>query len=176
MTLANKIDNDITDYVYEKDSWLYWKKLCSYACKQKIGSLAGCLNKSTGYYVVMINGKTYMNHRILYQLYHNIILGPDDVIDHVNRIRTDNRKENLVKKTNQENCCNRNTNKNNTSGLKNIRILHRDGYDDYYIRIKVNYKVAFSKCYRTDRFTEQEVIEIRNKKLLELHGDSASFG
>ena len=165
---ARVYTKEIMNQVYEKESCLYWNVRKNRIQKD---SLCGGLDKTTGYCQVKINGKTYYNHRILYQIYHNIILQPDQQVDHINRDKTDNRKENLRLRTHGENCCNRNKHKNNKLGIKNIHI-----YKEYYrIFITIN-KKQFIKNFRTDKFTLEEVIEIRNKMLLELHGDNASFG
>lgn len=164
---------EIMDQVYEKNSWLYWKETKNYNAIKD--SLAGSLNKKSGYYVVCIDGKQYFNHRILYQFYNNEILDPNYFIDHINRNKTDNRKENLVKGTKQENCCNRKASKNNLSTKhKNIYIIkNKSGNKYYYISIMYNNKIGFSKCYRMDKFTLEDVIKIRNIELERLHGKKA---
>lgn len=40
-----------------------------------------------------------VEHRLVYEQFHNVNLGPTDVIHHVNGIRDDNRPENLVRTT-----------------------------------------------------------------------------
>lgn len=140
------------------------------------GSVAGCFNKNTGYWIVCFESKRYKVHRILYQLYHNIEIG-DIVIDHIDRNTKNNSIENLQLDINNQNSQNGNVRKNNLStGVKNISKSKRGNYYYYHLDIRKNYKTVFSKCYRTDRFTIDEVIKIRNEKLLEFHGDFASFG
>lgn len=171
------ITRDIMNQVYEKDGWLYWNVRKS---KIQKDSLAGCLCKSTGYYVVTINGKSYKNHRILYQIYNNVILEPDDIIDHIDMDKTNNSKENLRIVNDSQNNMNRITQKNNLStGHKNISILRQTKYNcnEYYLlTIRSNDKKYYRRYFRTDKYTLQEVIEIRNKKLLELHGEFVNFG
>jgi len=68
-----------------------------------------------GYPVACINGKkTYL---------HQLILGRKDgfVIDHINRDKLDNRRENLRFITQRQNCLNVKLNKNNTSGHRGIQ-------------------------------------------------------
>lgn len=168
---------EIMDYVYEQNGWLYWKKLCSSACRQKIGSLAGNFQKSSGYYHVKINGKTYYNHRILYQIYNNVILSENDIVDHHDRNKTNNSKENLVLSDHSENSCNQKVNKNNLStGLKNISIMKSKNFKYYHITIRKHGKQVFSKYYRTDKFTEEDVIKIRDEQLKIHHGGFMSKG
>ena len=62
--------------------------------------LSGYVNDS-GYRVVRVKGKTYRCHRIVWEM-HNGPISKDLEIDHINRIRNDNRIENLRLATRHE--------------------------------------------------------------------------
>jgi hypothetical protein len=64
------------------------------------------LDKSNGYYRVKLDGKLHLLHRVVGEQY---ILNPNNMseIDHINRIRTDNRIENLRWVSRTLNTCNR---------------------------------------------------------------------
>lgn len=172
MPLAKIITREIMCRVFEKDSWLYW---CTKNSKRIRNSSAGWLDKS-GYYIIRIFGKNYFNHRILYQIYHNVILTETDVIDHIDTNKTNNRKENLRLSTVSENGMNRKVQKNNkSSGIKNIYILHRVGYDEYSIKIIKNKKIVFSKLFPITTPIE-EVIRIRDEQLKLHHGEFMNKG
>jgi len=84
---------------------LYWK-----ISKQKIqkGSEAG--NKeSDGYVRTRINGDLYYNHVLVYMLVTGKKIPKDMEIDHKNRIRNDNRWENLRLATKSQNQKNKNS-------------------------------------------------------------------
>lgn len=72
-----------------KDGSLYWRNDTGTATKA--GSKAGYLHK-TGYVNISIKGKKYRAHRLIY-LYHFGHIPSQ--IDHINRIKDDNRIENL---------------------------------------------------------------------------------
>lgn len=71
-----------------------------------------------GYLVMRIDGKTYFSHRLVWLYVHGTF--PSGVIDHINRIKTDNRPENLRDVTRSENRQNTIAQKNNKSGYKGI--------------------------------------------------------
>ena len=64
---------------------------------------AGCLNKS-GYRIIGINRKYYLEHRLIWLLFNGHF--PKE-IDHINHIRDDNRIENLREVTRSQNQFNR---------------------------------------------------------------------
>jgi len=81
------------------------------------GSLAGCIN-GKGYMVIYIEGKLRYAHRLAWLYVHGYL--PEHNIDHINRIKSDNRISNLreVSKTcNARNTGNRKTNKSGVKGV-----------------------------------------------------------
>lgn len=79
---------------------IYWSLFCSQKCSHKfqVGDKAGSWKR--GYYKCsngyLANGVTtrYL-HREVYEKFHGIKLRTEDVIHHINGIKTDNRIENL---------------------------------------------------------------------------------
>ena len=61
----------------------------------------GCLNKRDGYYVIRILGKLFQVHRVVAETFH---ANPENkpTVDHINRVRTDNRACNLRWATHHE--------------------------------------------------------------------------
>lgn len=70
-----------------------------------------------GYLGFKIKGKKYLSHRLAW--FYEYGVWPNQ-IDHINRIKTDNRISNLRDCTKAENCCNRPIQTNNISGHKGI--------------------------------------------------------
>lgn len=81
------------------------------------GNEAGRVN-GEGYRHVRVNGRDYKTHRIVWIW--ETGRWPVDQIDHINRIKTDNRFCNLREVTNAENHQNRNIVANNTSGYTGV--------------------------------------------------------
>ena len=103
------------NFTYSVDGKLFWKEpgRCRIVGKP-LGSL-----KQSGYLELYVSGRTYRVHRILYQLYNDIELTTEQLIDHEDRNRSNNRKENLRIANISENGTNSNVQKNNKStGIK----------------------------------------------------------
>ena len=73
-----------------QDGKLVWKIKKAQAIK--IGKIAGTISKK-GYRVIEIDYKSYKAHRLVWLWYYGV--WPDHHIDHINRIKDDNRIENL---------------------------------------------------------------------------------
>ena len=80
----------------------------------KVGDIAGCTNNVNGYIQIGVKGKLYLAHRLAW-LY---MTGewPKDQIDHINRVRNDNRWENIRDVSRAGNRRNQKLDKRNTSG------------------------------------------------------------
>jgi hypothetical protein len=99
-----KITQDlIKELFYYEDGKLFNKTKT--AKRIKIGEESGCLNGG-GYRHIMINGKNYQAHRLIY-IFHNGEITDNLQIDHINKNRSNNNIENLRLVTKQENDFNR---------------------------------------------------------------------
>lgn len=106
---------------YDKDSGIFtWAKNRGRSSK---GSVAGHLSYN-GYVYIKIDGKNYSAHRLAW-LYENAQLS-DLQIDHINRIRNDNRISNLREVTPLENQQNHSKHKTNKSGIVGVHWCKRD--------------------------------------------------
>mgnify|MGYP000166735034 CR=1 FL=1 len=116
MNLTQEQLQEIFDY---RDGQLIWKK-----CRNTtvLGKPAGAVG-GRGYVNVTLNGKTCTAHRLIYLLKHGYV---PDMIDHIDRNKTNNRIENLRPATVSQNVCNREAPANSTSGIKGVRFHKRD--------------------------------------------------
>jgi len=95
---------------------VYWRVCLSW--RRPIGSVVGWLEKDTRYIRTSINGRHYGLHQIIWAMQTGS--WPKSQIDHKNKIRDDNRWENLREATRSQNQHNSKLRTDNTSGVKNI--------------------------------------------------------
>lgn len=119
------------------DNELVWKK--KVAQRVKIGDIAGYLNSNSGYRQVTINNCLYMVHRIMYILYHNVSLNKNMQIDHIDKNRSNNSKDNLRLVTNRQNQL------NTTIQSKHPNLVEYNP-GRFTIRFKINNK---QRCFGT---------------------------
>lgn len=77
-------------------------------------------HKQEGYIIASI-------HRKMIRMHRHVMNAKDGIIvDHINRVRHDNRKYNLITVTARENCINISIRKDNTSGVTGVNYHNRD--------------------------------------------------
>ena len=110
---------------------------------------------SNGYVGICIGKKRFLAHRIAWAIYNN--KWPEDQIDHINGIKTDNRICNLREATNSQNGKNLPISKSNKSGCKGVCFETFSNKWKAYIRI--NYKTI-----SLGRFSDfDEAVKIRKE-------------
>lgn len=77
------------------------------------------------YWRVSIDGRKYLQHRIIWLWATGSL--PNGEIDHINRVRTDNRLANLREVDKSENCRNKSISSLNTSGIAGVSWNKRAG-------------------------------------------------
>ena len=132
----------------------------------KVGQVTGTVN-TFGYVVIVVDGKARKAHRLAW-LYMTGEFPPNQM-DHINRIKTDNRWENLRPATRQQNSMNC-TRNNNTSGKKGVSWDKQNG--KWQARIRVNGKLHHLGFYHD---IEDAAVAYKNIARI-LHGDFNHFG
>ncbi len=107
------------------------------------GSVAGCV-ANNGYVHLRINGVTYVAHRLVWLYMYGKL--PDGNIDHINRIRDDNRLANLRDVSQSTNTHNK------TPGKKGCK---RTKSGKYHAVIKINNKQVYLGTYDTQEEAHQ---------------------
>ena len=117
--MRNDVLRDLVQYKFnynEETGWLTWKN-CKY--KKKNGKRVGSLNKLTGYKHIQINGKGYLEHIIIWLWFYGVL--PDYDIDHINRIKDDNKIINLRETNHSCNMKNIGLKSNNKTDITGVR-------------------------------------------------------
>ena len=94
---------------------LTWKVSLSH--RVRVGSLGGYLN-SRGYRVVRVEHKNYAYHRFIWLWWHGYM--PENLIDHRDKDRSNNKIDNLREVSNSCNLQNTGNPITNTSGVKGV--------------------------------------------------------
>ena len=121
---------------------------------------AGSLVKSTGYRNISLFGRTYLEHQLIWFIYHGV--WPSGQIDHINQIRDDNRIVNLRDVSKADNARNRSRNPNSKLGEHGIWYNMRTR--KYVAEITLNGKKVYQKSFDDI----DEAINERRIKSLEL--------
>lgn len=98
---------------YCPDTGIFVRKITQGSAKK--GNIAGCLTQ--GYYKIRIDDVLYLSHRLAWLYVHGDL---PQIIDHVNRIPTDNRIKNLRPVTKAQNQQNHGIAKTNKSGYVGV--------------------------------------------------------
>lgn len=128
------------------------------------GRMAGS-KMANGYYYVKINNSTYLNHRVIFAIYNNIIDFDSKQIDHIDNNKLNNNPKNLRLSNAFQNQHNKSKQKNNTSGEKNIFLVKTNNK----YRCTMRY---YGKNIHIGIFdTLEEAITARDLKIKELAGE-----
>lgn len=111
-----------------------WLKPCSRFSQVTPGDPAGCVH-ARGYIHIKVDGVAYKAHRLAWLYTHG--RWPEPTIDHINRIKTDNRIANLREVDQLGNMQNKGQYRNNTSGYIGVS-KHSSG--KWAAQIQVNRK------------------------------------
>jgi len=158
--LTQELALHLFDYI---DGVLYWKNPTH--PKIEKGSKVGFVN-NFGYVQVSILGKKYRAHQVVYLMFKGVI--PKE-IDHINRVREDNRIENLREVTRQQNMFNKIARKSKT-GIKNV-FWHKR-LQKYEVGVSINGKRTYFGLYEDLELADLVAQEVRNK----YHGEYANHG
>jgi len=133
-----------------------------------IGMVAGTKNHPSGYVYIFIDKIKYLAHRLAWLYVHGEF--PQNCIDHINGVKSDNRIINLRDATRMENSCNRGKNKNNTSGFKGVSFYKNS--KKYHAEIRGNGKRKRLGCFTCPKAAH----EAYRKAAKEMHQNFKNFG
>lgn len=160
--------NNYFEYNENSPSGLIWKVSQG---KVKSGAMAGA--EESRCWRVRLHGKGYKAHRIIWFLFHNVVLGKSEQIDHIDRNPFNNRIDNLRVVTQKINNRNRNKRKNNKTGVTGVSEIYYNNelrfytsswYDEFGTAVSVNFNVVKIGKDLAFRFAK----ELREAKIAEM--------
>jgi hypothetical protein len=113
---------------------------------RKKSAIAGNIN-SKGYVVVCVKGKSYKAHKLIWLGMTGFF--PKNQIDHIDRIKHNNKWKNLRDVTQFQNMRNRGLQKNNTSGIKGVCFNKKTKKWEAYINNKKRINLGLYKEFST---------------------------
>jgi len=158
-TISQEYVKSLFDY---KDGHLYWK--VNKTTRNWVGKRVG--SPINGYLSVMVDGKNWMCHRLIYLIHHGYM---PSKIDHINNNRSDNRIENLRAADDKQNAHNQVLRSNNVSGIKGVS--WNNDRQKWAVRVNHN-KKTYQRYVQDLELAELVAIEMRSK----LHGEYANHG
>lgn len=149
----------ILSYVPETGDF-FWK---APRPKIQVGSKAGYTKKGRGYVYIEISGKSYSAHRLAWFYVHEA--WPEESIDHINRIRHDNRIDNLRVASNGQNRANSRT--SNKHGVKGVSFKPWLKENPWMAQVTFKKRTIYLGCFPTKEKAHEAYIEAASK----LHGE-----
>lgn len=151
--MATKTETVDIDYLRERLHYdpetgkLFWKDhkgmpnswRARWAGKEAFTAIAN------GYYIGAVGAVFLRSHRVAWAIYYG--KWPEQDLDHINGVRTDNRINNLREASNQENRQNASMQKNNTSGVNGVYWCKRD--NKWRAHVKVDRKIKHLGYFNT---------------------------
>lgn len=149
---------------YEPDTGLIYWKVSRKGGRARAGSIAGHVG-CRGYIKITVGGEFLLAHRVAFALLRGA--WPENEIDHINGIKSDNRIGNLREATKKQNQANKGVLKSSYTGLKGVSF--RKARNKFVARISNGEKRIFLGLFET----AQEAHEAYCKAAKEMHGEFA---
>ncbi|EIZ8586510.1 HNH endonuclease [Salmonella enterica subsp. enterica] len=132
----------------------------------RAGACAGSL-KNTGYWVVNLDGKFRMAHRIVFAIHYGML--PSQV-DHIDRNRANNNIANLRPANSAQNKWNASIRTDNTSGIKGVSLHKQSG--KWRAQVYKNGKPIHIGLFHTKEEAENVIVMAR----ISIHGKYSCNG
>lgn len=150
---------------YDPESGLFrWKKVEGRGHRELEGKIAGCLAPN-GYIMLGIDKKLYRAHRVVFLLENGEF--PKEKVDHIDGVGHNNKRTNLRKATQQENCFNTKPHKDSKTGVKGVS--WSDAKQRFIVKIQANRKELYVGCF--DNI--EEAGEAAKQARIKHHGEYA---
>ena len=135
---------------YNSETGKFWKAFANGKIKKYKA------NSTDGYILIRFNGRLELGHRIAWKLVYGV--WPKDQVDHINRVKDDNRISNLREATNQENQRNK-----DSKGYYFYKQNADHGRKPWLAKIGHNKKTYYLGCFWTEEEARQAYLDARKR-------------
>jgi len=143
---------------YDPETGVFrWKEVTSN--RVKVGDVAG-QSDTNGHIIIQVNGLRYMAHRLAWFYVHQ--QWPSEEIDHKNRVKNDNRINNLREANRNENNRNVSKKKHNTTGFKGVT-RHTKSKHKFVAQITVDGRCKYLGIFDTPEDAHAEYVRASMK-------------
>lgn len=160
-------DSQTGDLIWKRRPRSHFRSLLAFSMwnGKNAGKKAGSPNPVDLYFSTKVDGRLIKNHRIIWKLIFN---EEPEVVDHINRVRTDNRVSNLRACSRDENAKNRTVKAMSATGLKGVH--KKNNRFQAYIQSDKKFIILGSFA------SAEEAAQAHREAAIRLHGSFASFG
>jgi hypothetical protein len=166
--LTAEIVRDLFDY--DPAGHLRWRRPAGRGGRYPVGSIAGYVDVSTGYWFIEIMGRKCRLHRLVWL--HQTGAWPKNDLDHRDLNRGNNAIDNLREATDLENAKNKRLQRNNKFGVKGISFRPACKLRPYEVYVRSNGKRVYIGNYAT----LEDAAAARSDAARRLHGEFARDG
>lgn len=147
--------------------------------RTKKGNVAGGLD-GMGYYRVMLKGKTYKCHRVIFEIVHSVSLQQKENIDHIDGNGLNNKISNLRIVSQIQNTRNKSMQKDNTTGKTGVKELNSgNGYFYYAAQWQNINGKCHCKCFSIAKLgllpAFAQAVAHRERMIAELNKQGAGY-
>lgn len=152
----------LNKFYYDQETGLFYKYVLDRESLTKVRKLTGS-KIANGYCGVYYNGKVYPAHRLAWFYVHGVM--PKLEIDHINRVRDDNRLVNLRLATRKQNSQNREIRIKTNSGIQGVKrnVSNVIGVISYTARIIVDGQDIYLGVYSKAEHARAAYLEAKEK-------------
>ena len=144
----------------------------------KNGEVWGCkrnkflrqYNDPDGYFCLRLCKDNHTTHHRIHRLLAQVFIpNPENLplTDHIDQNKINNILDNLRWASHSTNQQNKKKGKRNTSGYYNIGTTRHNNGEYWRISFEKDKQIVFSKCFKKDKYTLEEVVAIRDQKYIE---------
>lgn len=151
----------LNTFNYDPETGIFTWKNVGKNHHRKNGDVAGCVDKTTGYYKVYSKGRTYLGHRLAWFYVHGEM--PKNIIDHINGDKADNRISNLQDVTVSQNAENTRRPRGSNKTSQYLGVSWNTASGKYVAQIMMSGKAKFLGYFQKEEEARDAYLEAKRR-------------